>query len=425
VHTGISARVVRDRAGHVCGYQGIVQDVTERRRAEVALREALRRSEESDRLKSAFLANVSHEIRTPLNVILGYNELVRERLAKDSEHEPLKDLLDAIRRASHRLINTVHGVLDLARLESGSFDRRPAPLGLSKLIEREAEQVAPLARSKGLRLSARIEVPQAVVRFDEYCITKALQNLLDNAIKFAAHGEVTIGLFRDESGALVLEVRDTGIGIAESYLPRLFEPFTQEESGDARPFEGAGVGLAVAKGLLELNGARISVTTEKGKGASFKIHFDPTCEVRTTPRPGELAAPRENSRPTILVVEDDSDSQLYVQTILGRSYRIVKASSGKELRAALDRYAGDVSLVLMDVALRGDEDGISLTHFIRNSPEWSHVPVVATTAHALQECRLRAFEAGCSAFLTKPFTPRQLLALVEEFVNGSASPSPR
>jgi CheY-like chemotaxis protein/two-component sensor histidine kinase len=384
-----------------------------RQRADEALAQALRRSEESDRLKSAFLANMSHEIRTPLNVILGYNEIIRQTAGAD--HPALGEMLDAIQRASERLVNTVHAALDLARLQSGSFECRRAPLDVAECIAEEVRCHEAIAKSKGLSLRFIAETA-AVVSFDEYCLVKTVRALLDNAIKFTREGEVTVRLFREGRDQLLLEVRDTGIGIADSFLPRLLDPFTQEEDGDSRTFDGAGVGLALAKGMLELNGAHLSVASEKGRGTTVRVHFERRMDVTHPMVVPAAAGSDEGDKPVLLLVEDDLDCQVYVETILAHSYRVLKAATAGEVREALARHLGRIRGVLMDVTLPDGEDGLTLTRYLRSRPEWRDVPVVATTARELAEWRVEAFEAGCDAFLAKPFTPRQLLAVVDGFI---------
>jgi len=384
-----------------------------RRRADDAVLQALRRSEQSDQLKSAFLANVSHEIRTPLNVIVGYNELVRETVGDD--HPTLAPMLDAIRRASERLVNTVNGALDLARLQSGSFECRPMPLDVAACVGEEVRRYEPFARAKALTLRFAVETA-AVVRFDEYCLGRTVRALVDNAIKFTPAGEVIVRLARDAHGELRLEVCDTGVGIADSFLSRIFDPFTQEDIGDARTFDGAGVGLALAKGMVELNGATLSVQSAKGSGTTIGIHFDPRMEL-SRPLVVPAAADVEGGdKPVLLLVEDDLDCQTYVEAILARSYHVLKAATAGEVREALACHLGRIQGVLMDVSLQDGEDGLTLARYLRSRPEWRDVPVVATTARELPEWRVEAFAAGCDAFLAKPFTPRQLLAVVEGFI---------
>jgi PAS domain S-box-containing protein len=412
----VSARVVRDDQGRMVGYEGVVEDITERRKSEEMLLEALQKCEQSDWLKGNFLATMSHEIRTPLNIILGYSELIA-----GEDDGPSADLVQAIRRASHRLINTVQGMLDLAKLQSSSFECRPVELDLSKVVQERVQPFLAAARRKGLVLECVFEAPGAQVRFDEYCLGKALDSLLDNAVKFTPRGEVTVRVVRDASAGLRVEVRDTGIGISEEHLPRLFEPFAQEHLGDARPFEGAGVSLAVAKGLVELNGGHITVESDKGAGTTFAIHFEPpsAAPVLLTPSGNGANGNGKAARPTILIVEDDEDSQAYVETILGEAFRLLKASTAREARQLLAREHGEIRVVLMDLSLKGDEDGLALTRHVRSQAALRDLPVIATTAHALQEWRLSAAEAGCNAFLSKPFSPPQLLAAVGACLRGS------
>jgi signal transduction histidine kinase len=176
-------------------------------------------------------------------------------------------------------MTTIHGVLDISKIQAGAFDLKPAPLPLRSLVERHVEDVRVLARQKGLSLTSAIEEPEATVRFDEYCLSQALLNLLGNAVKFTEEGTITVRLCRAPEGELCLEIRDTGVGIDPGYLPRLFTPFSQELSGYTRPFEGSGLGLALARNYLALNGARISVESEKGRGSTFRVHFSRESEV--------------------------------------------------------------------------------------------------------------------------------------------------
>ena len=155
----------------------------------------------------------------------------------------------------------------------GAFSLAPTRLEIGLLLERLLVDFRVTAERKGIALTCTIDVPGASVVFDEYSLTQALSNLLDNAIKFTDRGAITCRLYRATDGTLCLEIRDTGIGISEEYLPQLFEPFSQEHSDSGRQFQGSGLGLALTRKYLELNGAKISVQTEKGKGTTFAIHF--------------------------------------------------------------------------------------------------------------------------------------------------------
>lgn len=268
VDLGVGVRVV-----------SILRDISERRAADLELASARDSALESTRLKSAFLANTSHEIRTPLNVILGYTDLVGEHLADIGDHTQ-DAYLEALGRAGRRLLKTIQQILDYSRMEAGALVLNPAAIALAPFIEDQVNDLSVLADEKGLKLRLEIAESDATVRFDEYCLQSALSNLLQNAIKFTDRGEIVLGLDRDSTGTLTLKVRDTGIGIDDDYVPRLFEPFSQEQAGHSRRFEGAGLGLAFARKCVELGGARISAASRKGEGSTFTIAFPRACEIR-------------------------------------------------------------------------------------------------------------------------------------------------
>ena len=247
-----------------------VRDITDRKLAEEELTRAKDAALQASRLKSAFLANMSHEIRTPLNVILGFNAFVKENLAEVGDHSQ-DEYFATIGRSGQRLLSTINGMLDLSRIETDVFDVRPTLVDVPALIRQQLKEFERLAKTKGITLDSRIEVEKGVVLFDEYCLSQTLLNLLDNAIKFTAEGGVCVRLSQGPDQCLVLEVVDTGVGIDAAFLPHLFEPFSQEEIGYARPFEGAGLGTALAKNYLEMNGASIIVESKKGKGSTFRI----------------------------------------------------------------------------------------------------------------------------------------------------------
>jgi signal transduction histidine kinase len=198
--------------------------------------------------------------------------LIAEYLAERND-ESQKEFLEGIERACSRLSRTIDNILDISKIEAGAFNAVPTRLEIGPLLEHLLAVFRVLADSKGITLTYTIETPSAAVIFDEYSLTQALTNLLDNAIEFTEHGEVTCRLYRAADGRLCLEIRDSGIGISEEYLLHLFEPYSQEQSEGKREFQGSGLGLALTRKYLELNGAEISVQSEKGKGTTVTIHF--------------------------------------------------------------------------------------------------------------------------------------------------------
>ncbi|HTT75402.1 MAG TPA: PAS domain S-box protein [Candidatus Binataceae bacterium] len=249
-----------------------VRDISARKHQEVAIAQARDLALESARLKSAFLANMSHEVRTPVNIIMGYSDLVAEYLEENGDNSQ-KEFLAAITRAGQRLLRTIDGVLDFSKLSSGSLTVAPQMLKLEPLIERQLREVEADATVKNLTIECGYEAGQAEVWCDEYCLGHAILNLLENAIKFTNQGGLKIRVYQGAGGELCLDVGDTGIGIDPAFLPRLLEPFAQEDTSVTRRFEGAGLGLAVAKGYLECNGARLTATSDKGVGSVFTITF--------------------------------------------------------------------------------------------------------------------------------------------------------
>ena len=225
------------------------RDITEQEKYEAELANARDAALESSRLKSAFLANMSHEIRTPLNVILGYVDVIGDHLAETGD-DTQQEYLDAAARAGKRLIQTINGILDYSKIEAGGFECKPELLHLSDLVARQVDDFRTLANRKGVDIRFVDETRGACIMADEYCVSAALQNLIGNAIKFTERGWVEVRQFRDK-GELCLELRDTGVGIDAKFLPKLFQPFIQEDSGFGRKFEGSGLGLAVTKRFLD------------------------------------------------------------------------------------------------------------------------------------------------------------------------------
>jgi PAS domain S-box-containing protein len=248
-----------------------IRDITARKRTEAELIRAHNAALKASRLKSAFLANTSHEIRTPLNIILGYSDLIADYLNERGDSQ-LKPYLEAVQRAGQRLTDTIEEILDYSKIESGTLELNPTEIALSPLMEGLINNLGILAATKGIALTCTIEEARATVRFDQHSLVGALTKLLQNAIKFTERGEVAMRLYRDQRG-LELEIRDSGIGIDKDYLPYLFEPFSQEQSHYARPFEGSGLGLPLARRFLELNGATVELESEKGIGTTFTIHL--------------------------------------------------------------------------------------------------------------------------------------------------------
>jgi signal transduction histidine kinase len=222
--------------------------------------------------KLKLIAEANHELRGPIQVMLTWAAILERQF--DTLGIEDRQALTGINRAASRLTSIVDRMLDLSRMEVDGFEAKPVWIDPAALIEKVIDDLKVLAEQKKLTIAWNNEARVTTLRFDEYCFTHMMSNLLGNAIKFTERGEIVIRLFRDECGGLALEVSDTGIGMEPEFVSHLFEPFAREERkrGEA---EGAGLGLAVTKRYLELNDAEISVKTTKDAGTTFLVLFSP------------------------------------------------------------------------------------------------------------------------------------------------------
>ncbi|MFA3781698.1 ATP-binding protein [Melioribacteraceae bacterium 4301-Me] len=240
--------------------------------AEKALVVAKEKAEESNRLKTEFLAQMSHEIRTPLNIMLSYSEILNDDNELKNNPEK-KEISDLITSAGKRLIRTVDSILNMSELQIGAYEASYANVDIYEDILSELyKEYQIMAQEKNLTFTLNKFTDNTIINIDEYSVNQIFSNLIDNAIKYTQHGKVEINI-KNEKNNLVVEVKDTGIGIAEEFIPHLFEPFRQESQGYTRKFEGNGLGLAIVKKYCEVNNAQIEVESKKGRGTTFRVIF--------------------------------------------------------------------------------------------------------------------------------------------------------
>ncbi len=274
---------VRDESGEIGHFIAIKQDVTARKQAEAALRQAKEAAEAASRAKSTFLANMSHELRTPLNVIIGYSELLQDELG-DLGHEEFLPDLTRIRDAGRHLLATVNDLLDLSKIEAGRMDLEPETFIVSSMLDSLASEVCPLIEQNQNILHVHVAEDLGTICADPAKVRKVLFNLLHNAAKFTEHGQITLSASREKRGEeewVVFQVRDTGIGMSPAQTRRLFEPFTQADPSATRRYEGTGMGLAISQRFCRMMGGEITVESEPGQGSTFTVRLPAV--VRTTP----------------------------------------------------------------------------------------------------------------------------------------------
>jgi PAS domain S-box-containing protein len=260
---------VKDESGSLIGFSKVTRDVTESRASESRLDAT---ALEVMRSTLRVVAEANHELRGPIQVIFTWAMVLEKQL--DALGVEDRRALGGIKRAGSRLTSIIDQMLDLSRIDAGAFEAKRVPINPTALIEEFIDDYKVLAEQKGLTLDWSSEAPGSTLEFDEYCFTRMLSNLLSNAIKFTERGRVGVRLFRDTGGGLALEVSDTGIGMDEKFVSRLFDPFSREQRKSG--IDGAGLGLAVTKRYLELNGASISVQTRKDAGSTFLVRLSPS-----------------------------------------------------------------------------------------------------------------------------------------------------
>jgi len=374
-----------------------------------------------------FLARSAHAIRSPINIILGYSELIAQRLLAlgDDSQRPY---LEGIERSGKKILEAINRIVDYSSIEEGTLRVAPERLDLAVLVEKLVQDYRVLAAARKLGLICEIREPAAQVRCDSYCLTNALSNLIDNAINYTNKGGAVVKLWRDDRERLCIEVRDTGVGFDPKEMIRALAGL--RDGGDQR-YPQSGLGLILTRKYLDLIGASLAMSSSPGTGSVFTIIFPSSMEVhgqapdsegkgavapQTAPKvPGEAPA-RGAPQITIVVVEDQPDQALFMRALLQSRYAMVFAVDATAAMARLEELGERVGLILMDVSLAPGEDGLALTRRIRADRRWKDLPIVVTTAHALEGDRERAFAAGCTAYLSKPIGHGELLATIGRLV---------
>lgn len=394
------------------------RDITAQETYEAELKRARDAAISSARLQSAFVANISHEVRTPLNVILGYLDVVADHLNELGDPSQ-NEYLESAARAGQRLTETISNVLDYSKVEAGLFKHHCAPMRLAGFVAPLVEQFRAAGVHKRIELRFIDESNDALVLGDEYCVSVAVRNLLDNAVKFTESGAITIRQFRAGS-EVGLEIKDTGVGMEAVFLTKLFEPFMQEDTGFTRNFEGSGLGLALTKRLLEACEGRLAVRSEKGVGSVFTVYLPSRAAVNGNSRAEGNRSARA-CLPVLLLVEDDPSTQKMMRVLLHDLYIVRVAADLAEVKEQILVADPPITAVLMDISLRGTESGLDITRVLRAADAYRNLPIVALTAHTSPENHRMALEAGCDAVLTKPVVRDQI---VEALAKASSSRHP-
>jgi PAS domain S-box-containing protein len=423
--------VLHDDRGKLVSVLSLVLDVTARQSAEeeraaslLRERDARRHAEEADRLKDEFLATLSHELRTPLTSILGWASMIRNAEVEGPHAARAIETIERNARSQARLIDDL---LDVSRIITGNLRLDLHPLNLAPIVDAALDALRPTADVKGIRLQTRFFPAECLVKGDANRLRQVIWNLLSNAIKFTQRGgSVNIDLSCIDATAR-LTVSDTGEGISAEFLPYVFDRFRQAEGSISRKQGGLGLGLAVARHLVELHGGTISAESEGlGRGTMFTVDL-PLAQERRDPARAEerrREVERRRSRKVairldglhVLLVEDDDDSRKLIGTMLKRyGARVTSTKTAKEALSVFDGELPD--LLISDIGMP-DEDGYELIRKLRSAPpdRGGLIPAIALTGYASRKDRERALAAGYQQHMAKPVEQADMIAAIAALV---------
>jgi len=403
---------ILDYEGKLMGYRGVDKNITERKHAEQELITAKEKAEVSDRLKTAFINNISHEIRTPLNGILGFGQFLADSELTIEERSEYYALL---RQSSNRLTNTVSDYIDMARIVSGTMEVHQKNFLLQPLFKEIIENTKLLCAEKKIGFEAVIPTEPANITLfsDGEFIRRTVNILLDNALKFTMEGSINCG-YVITLGYLECFVQDTGVGIAPDKIEIIFDMFSQEDASTTRGYDGSGLGLTIAKGLVKLLGGTIQVVSEKGKGSIFT--FTVPYKVPAQSETPSITKTRESNdirKQLVLIAEDEESNYMYMQVVMKMiGCKHIHAVNGAEA-VEMCKQNKEITLVLMDIKMPV-MNGLEATQLIHEfRPE---LPIIATTAYAQTGDEHRFLEAGCDGFLPKPVKKDTLTALLQKYI---------
>jgi signal transduction histidine kinase/DNA-binding response OmpR family regulator len=388
-----------------------------RQEAELATRNA----ELASQAKSTFLANMSHELRTPLNAIIGYSEILME----DSEDEGTRDDLNRVHTAGQHLLALINDILDLSKIEAGRMAVYPERFELKEFLEQLIATVRPMAQRNQNALVMVVEDELGRVYTDRTKLRQVLLNLLSNAIKFTEQGAVTLRAWRDDA-TLVFEIEDTGIGMDEAALGRIFQDFVQADATTTRKYGGTGLGLSLTRKLLGLLDGDITATSQPDHGSRFVARLPASYKGQSLEPRGlseesssTHSTPREDNKPLVLVVDDDQATRDYIVHQLERE--------GFAVRAGADGAQGLImarellpSLIIMDIMMP-ELDGWELLHKLRDEEALRDIPVIM--ASILDE-RAAGLDAGAMDFLSKPIQRDRLVTAIRRAIGAENASGP-
>ncbi|HVO74400.1 MAG TPA: PAS domain S-box protein, partial [Ignavibacteriaceae bacterium] len=432
VHASLSP--VRNAEGEIVHFVCNEEDITALKKTEEELKEAKKKAEEMNRLKTVFLANMSHELRTPMIGILGYAESLYNELAGSD----LKEMAGIILKSGNHLMETLNLILDLSRIEANKLDIILKEFNISNIVLDVVKLFTVAAKEKSLVLNTVIKDSKISALVDRRMFSQIIQNLVANAIKYTSKGEVNVEVNKaviEINDFVELKVKDTGIGIPSESIPKIFEPFRQVSEGLNRSYQGTGLGLTITKRFVEMMNGKIMVESTFGKGSVFSVYLPAVKsgpktekkekELRREYHPGRVIyvasekkgsysapAPDLSKLPDILLVENDNPSIGIITLYLQNLCKVDVAKDGMTaVEMATEKY---YKAILMDIDLGFGMNGLEAAKRIKSLPQYVNTPIIAVTAYALIGDKERFLAEGCTHYISKPFTKDELQNLVSQ-----------
>ncbi|MDY0083964.1 MAG: PAS domain S-box protein, partial [Ignavibacteriaceae bacterium] len=415
----LSTSLITDDSGKPIALAAVSMDITEAKLREKELTDAKEKAEQVSRIKSNFFTNVSHELRSPLVGILGFAEILRNEI----NNPALADMAETILLGGRRLLETLNNVLDLSRIEADRIEINYSEINLAGFVNQNIKLFKTLAEKKNLRLIVKKPKSAVFILADEHLLFQIFNNLMTNAIKYTSSGSVTVeirSLNKNDLRFASLSVIDTGIGIKDENKKIIFEAFRQVSEGLNRQFEGTGLGLTITKKLVEMMSGEIILKSKFGSGSTFQILFplqSAALKEKNIKRREKSGSETEATDTLtvlhkILMVDDDSASRDIAKLFLKNICEMDFAFTGQD--AITMASINDYKLVLLDINLGSGLSGMEVAQKLKSIKGYENIPIVALTAFALPGEKEEFLNAGCTHYLSKPFSRTDLINLLKE-----------